>query len=320
MGGVCTDLHGSLHRMVMAVLVANPAASQFTGGLHRSVLHTLARRYEVEPCWPNTPEEAQAVAAEAARTGAGMVVAMGGDGVVHHVAQGLIGSDTPLGIVPAGTTNVLARLLGLPSRPSTAARMLAGRHRTARQAVLEVRAETDRGPLVRWALFALGAGVDAPVVARAEAEPYRKYRFGGLHYARTTVTTAWTDLRRRRPRATVEVGTESVRAIGFMAQFRAAYTYFGRLPLRIDTEAPDPMSVLTVTELRMRRAPAILRAVFSGDFQRVAGFRLDRGIDHLSFRCHPPTMAQADGELLGEVTRLEASYSRDALPVAVPSP
>ncbi|NIR41978.1 MAG: diacylglycerol kinase family lipid kinase, partial [Actinobacteria bacterium] len=53
---------------------------------------------------PGGPDEARGVAADAATEGYDVVAAMGGDGIVHQVANGLLGGEAALGIVPAGTT------------------------------------------------------------------------------------------------------------------------------------------------------------------------------------------------------------------------
>lgn len=305
--------------MQVAFLVANPAASQFTGGLHRSVARSLSRRFEVEPIWPNSPDEARGAAARAVTDGAGLVIAMGGDGVVHHVAQGLIGSKTPLAIIPAGTTNVVARLAGIPERPSAAVKLLTGEHAIVPQPVLEVDAETQRGPLHRAALFALGVGPDALVVAAADAEPYRKYRFGGVHYARTALAVTWGQLRKMRPNATLSAGGQTRRVIGAMAQFRPAYTFFGRVPLRFETATPAPMTVLAIERVRMRKTLSIVRgALGKGGLDRVAGFEVLPSVESMSIRSDRPLLAQADGELLAEVTSLEARFRADGFLLAIP--
>ena len=59
-------------------------------------------------------EPGLAQAGEAVATGAGLVLAVGGDGTVREVAAALAGTDTTLGIVPCGTANLLARNLRLP--------------------------------------------------------------------------------------------------------------------------------------------------------------------------------------------------------------
>jgi diacylglycerol kinase family enzyme len=71
------------------------------------------------------PGEATGAARAAAQGGAAAVFVLGGDGTVREVAAGLLGSSTALGVLPAGTTNVVAIALGLPLAPGAAADLLA---------------------------------------------------------------------------------------------------------------------------------------------------------------------------------------------------
>lgn len=67
----------------------------------------------VEYSFTNHPGHATELASKAAEDGFDLVVAVGGDGTVNEVAQGLIGKITPMGIVPMGSGNGLARELGI---------------------------------------------------------------------------------------------------------------------------------------------------------------------------------------------------------------
>src|SRR5437868_2890417 len=68
----------------------------------------------VEPRVTLEPGDGTAMAAAAARAGADAVIAIGGDGTVNEVLNGLDGFDTPLGIIPVGTANDFARQAGIP--------------------------------------------------------------------------------------------------------------------------------------------------------------------------------------------------------------
>ncbi len=79
-------------------------------------LHSVlqANNAVVEYTNTNYPGHATELAAKAASLGFDIVVAVGGDGTVNEVAQGMIGKSTPMGIIPLGSGNGLARELGIP--------------------------------------------------------------------------------------------------------------------------------------------------------------------------------------------------------------
>lgn len=286
--------------MERIAVIANPVASQFTGGAHRDIMAALSARHEVEALWPGAAAEATAASIQAVEDGATIVVAMGGDGMVHHVAQGLVGTETALGVVPAGTTNVVARLFGIPSRHTKAVKLIADAPRPRR--IGTVRLVLDRGTTetVHHAVFAAGLGLDAEVVRVADGDPYRKYRFGSLHYARSALGVGLTSYPAVKPHVTFTSGDREAHGNTALVQFREVYTYFGKIALRFNDEPPDPMSVLILERLRRRRIPRIFfSALLHRDLETVKEFELWPEVTGLSFEADPAVAVQADGEGLG---------------------
>lgn len=300
--------------MERIVVIANPVASQFTGGAHRDVMAELASRHEVQALWPGAAADATAASLQAVEDGATIVVAMGGDGMVHHVAQGLIGTDTALGVIPVGTTNVVSRLFDIPTKPTKAAKLIG--EAPPPRSIGTVRLILDRGSTetVHHAIFACGFGLDAEVVRVADGDPYRKYRFGSIHYARSALGVGMTSYPTVKPHVTFTSEDRSAHATTALIQFREVYTYFGRIALRFNDEAPDPMSVLVLERLRRRRIPKIFfSALFHRDLGAVKGFEVWPDVKDLSFEAAPAVAVQADGEGLGLVDGGTADWDPDSL-------
>ena len=109
------------------------------------------------------PRTADAIAREYVSRGTDLVLAAGGDGTINEVAEGLIGSEVPLGILPAGTANVLASEMKLGSRLERAAERM-GQCRPCRIPVGHVTCEG--GTVSRHFLLMAGIGLDAHIVYR----------------------------------------------------------------------------------------------------------------------------------------------------------
>ena len=104
------------------------------------------------------------------------MLAAGGDGTINEVLNGMVGSHVPLGVLPAGTANVLACEMRLGRGIRDAARKLS--ELEPRRIALG-RLEPAEGG-VRYFLLMAGAGFDADVVRRVQ--PDVKRRFGKMAY------------------------------------------------------------------------------------------------------------------------------------------
>lgn len=305
--------------MARLVLIANPSASGFTGALHRELTHRLGERYDLTAAWPDSAASARAQAAAAAADGVDIVVAMGGDGVAHHVANGLAGTATALGIMPVGTTNVFARILGVPLRPAKAAALLAAFPEPRPVPLASVRFEGRDGPVTTHAMFAVGAGLDADLVAEAERRPHGKLRFGGLYYLRTAAGLVARDFRSRPANLRVETEGHRADAVAAMVQLHWPYSFFGPKALRFTPEPQDGLSILVLEQLGFSGGAGLFgRALLNRPLDRTGGAEVWSGVGKVVVEADPPARLQADGELLGLVDTLEVAPAAETLLVISP--
>lgn len=171
--------------MLHAHLIINPAAGR---GAARRAEGPVCRAFRaqgwaVDVARTERPGQAVALAADAARRGARHVVVVGGDGTVHEAANGLLQAeaDTALGVVPVGSGNDFAKLIGVYGTDPAAA--------VARLVTAQSRRFDVGRALDEWFVNSVGFGFGPAVVRTRNAMP----RLGGfLSYLIPIVRTFFT--------------------------------------------------------------------------------------------------------------------------------
>ncbi len=142
------------------------------------------------------PRTAGAIARRHIKQGADLIVAAGGDGTINEVAEGMIHSQVPLAVLPAGTANVMA----METRMALQLERAAARLKDMEPRRISVGHLTcDNGAVSRHFLLMAGIGLDAHIVYRVDAR--LKARTGKFAYW----LAGWTLLGRDLPEFDVEV-------------------------------------------------------------------------------------------------------------------
>ena len=153
------------------VLLHNPTAGQRPAAIEQIEAELRERGAEVEVAPTTRAGDGVNIARRAARSGADVLLACGGDGTLNEAVNGLAGSPTALATLPAGTVNVWAREVGIPSDPARNAALLwEGERRT-----VDLGRAGDR-----YFLLMAGIGLDADVAAQVTGP--EKRRWGPLAY------------------------------------------------------------------------------------------------------------------------------------------
>lgn len=157
-------------------VVLNPHASRGGARKSRGVIEGELKRAGVEFQIVETERRGHAteLAERAVREGWSRLIAIGGDGVVHEVANGLLrasnGAPTlPFGIVPLGSGNDFIKMIGMPPRrPADAVRRILGAEPRQVDVGRVTRHDTGGGPEGIWYFTnGVGVGFDAQVATHA---------------------------------------------------------------------------------------------------------------------------------------------------------
>ena len=169
------------------VLIYNPVAGALRGNpgiLQRTIDALRGGGCDADPLPTTGPAQAGKMARDAIARGAGLVIALGGDGTINEVAQGMIPGRVPLAFLPGGTANVLCCETGVGTNLLRAAERL----RACREERISVgRFAPDSGD-ARYFLCMAGVGLDAAIVEVVSAPLKRAtgkfaYWVGGFQQA-----------------------------------------------------------------------------------------------------------------------------------------
>lgn len=243
---------------------------------------------------------ARELASLAVRRGARLVVAWGGDGTVNEVASALAFGDIPLGIVPAGSGNGLARDLRVSRNPQ----------RAIREALAASPRRVDVGELGgRLFVNVAGVGFDAHVAACFARDNVRR---GLWKYVMLTVrelaryTSRWYVINDApNPRRALLVAVANSSQFGNGARIApGARVDDGYLDLVVFEESSRLLTLCAIPRL------------FVGGVTRIRGLSISR-TDRVVIECGQPTDYHVDGEPVSDGLRLEGRVHPAALKVCV---
>jgi diacylglycerol kinase (ATP) len=291
--------------VAQVVVLANPTAGRGKAGgtigkvdraLHE---HGVAHQIRVTASGPDL----QAQARRAAEEGTEIVAVLGGDGSVGLAANGVIGTDATLAVLPSGTADDFAHALGIRSIGGAAAAIAEGN--AARIDVVRVTTGAERRHYVNIA----GCGFDSEVNEAANAMGSRTLGATGTYVAALLKT-----LSRFSPAGfRIELDDEVVEGPHMLVVVGNAISYGGGMKVTPFASIVD--GLLDVCLLQALSKPAFLRAfpkVFRGTHVSHPAVRMHRA-RRVKVEADRRVMVYADGERVGP-----APAVFEVVPEAVP--
>jgi YegS/Rv2252/BmrU family lipid kinase len=274
-------------------VILNPVAGTSDSAAVRATLEqylaTNGRQLTIYETTGADDEDVYALVRTALADGADLIVAAGGDGTISQVADALEGSTVPLGIVPAGTANVMAEVLGVPTDIEAAIALLAEDLITT---------QVD-GMRVGNQLSLLHVSVGIASLMQRDTSRDLKRRFGRLAYL--AVAVRW--IFDFQPQRFMLVADGKRRRISASQVLIANGGAVGQPPLSWGPHIePDDgiIDICIINARTLRDYLAVAWAGLSGRRRVDQRLRYLKARERISINTKPPLPVQLDGEVIGE--------------------
>ena len=306
------------------LLIVNPYATTVSDRLKNLVVYALQGRFEVEAVSTQAQNHATEIGREALDGGYDVVVAFGGDGTLNEVVNGVAGTDMPVAILPGGSTNVVARTLGMPNDVVDATEHLLSLVDDWQPRKIDLGMVESR-----YFVFACGAGLDATVVKRVDRNPTMKGNAGPYYYSWAGISSFYRQylVNPVRMRTSVD-GQEPVDGITAIVQNSDPFSYFASRPIRVcEGIAIDDgtLSLAVLKRAAQRDMPTLVNRLFSeknpaARHKQVAHFddvahAVVETVSKDNQGRYRPLPIQVDGDYIGERDRIEVKSAPAALTI-----
>ncbi|MDO4631223.1 MAG: diacylglycerol kinase family lipid kinase [Corynebacterium sp.] len=319
------------------LLIMNPKSTTQSPGLFRHIIPLLRTVPDVQlrTQFTHYPGHASELSRGLSRADYDVVIAVGGDGTVNEVINGLLGPasvnptrrDVPtLAVIPTGSANVFVRALGLPSEPVQATEALVHVLRHGLKRTIDMGVWRDK-----WFAVNAGFGLDAEVIVNMDKARRRGFSATPLRYLRVTLQ-AW--LRSRRYPPTINVwakdgngATKSARNLPIcMVSNTNPWTFLGPLPVVTNPRNSFDvgLGIFGVRQLEgVAGALTVLQMLGANMISPIARwlaartFVFDDAME-VQIDCGTKQRFQVDGEYVGEFTSVTLGVVPEAIEVYAP--
>ena len=309
-----------------ALLVANTFATTTDDAIQVKVVDQLSKSLDITVVNTSARNDAIDIAQTAQQEGFELVIALGGDGTVNEIANGLLlGGPNPdgplLAAIPGGNGNVFARNMGLSENPLDATAQIQSAIVAKNYKYIGV-GKIATNNISRWFLFNAGIGLDAAVIAEMETRRANGKVVSDVAYAALALRELFARTDRSHGSLSLVSDSGEVFRDAYFALIvnLAPWAYLGSKPLNplplashetaLDVYAPTSLSVPAVVRLA-RRAIAGKSAEKESNVIAL----IDQKQVHI--QSDRPLWIQVDGDIVTQSTELTATHVPNALRVLV---